>query len=237
MAETTNPITDIVGEAVKMAPLPSQKAFEEVEPRTHPGFDEPDKTGEGKPTGSGNNGTGIGIGGFHRDDKGNLFDPDMHAVDGEGNPVKNKDGSFRKNRGRKKGQSSGSEGSGGVDGNAAGVDKRTALEAGRATAQTIFTLGRALGGDEWAPMIDREKGIDEPAQMTDAWAGYYEAVGIKDMPPWMPVVIAMGTYALPRLQKPQTQSRLQQLKQWVFGKYVEYKYRQAEKKAQKEGEE
>lgn len=68
--------------------------------------------------------------------------------------------------------------------------------------ETIFTLGQAIGGDEWKPS-DNER-----AYMVDAWGSYFRAKGITDLPPGWAVVIATSAYAIPRLRKPKTQTRM-----------------------------
>ena len=68
--------------------------------------------------------------------------------------------------------------------------------------ETIFTLGQAIGGEDWRP------NENERVFMLDAWSSYFRAKGITDMPPGWAVLIATAAYSLPRLRKPKTQARV-----------------------------
>ncbi len=132
------------------------------------------------------------------DADGRTFDPAIHATDEAGNPRLTKAGKLRKRPGR---------GSGG--GKSAGPQQhKVSRELGRTTAETIFYVSQAAFGEEWAPVYKPSQGIDERAQMIEAWAAYYEATGTTEVPPWVSVAIAMGCYALPRLNQPKTKTRI-----------------------------
>lgn len=158
------------------------------------------------------------------DSSGDAFDPAVHATDAEGRPKKTKTGKWAKKRGRK-GNRVATSGTGNVRGTA----EIEAERAGHATAQLIFTMGVVLGGEEWQPRIDTDTGLNEPQQMSEAWAAYYLATGKTDLPPWVTVVIAMCGYSLPRLAMPKTQTRIQRLKAWL-GRYVGGMMKKREKK-------
>lgn len=154
------------------------------------------------------------------DSDGTAFDPSQHATDDAGRPKKTKTGKWAKKRGRKS--------------NSTGYSQKSAAKssadieaenAGLATAQTIFTLGVSIGGDEWRPVIDNATGVNEPQQMAQAWAEYYKAAGVTNVPPWLTVVIACSCYALPRLTMPKTQTRLEKLQSWIGDKIRGYKKR------------
>lgn len=138
---------------------------------------------------------------FVRSDKGDLFDPDIHAVDANGQPVKTKTGKFAKKRGRKTGETTKPN-----TGQIAAV--QTSKQLGRATAFMIFSSGQALFGEEWKPIKDKDRGIDEETTMIDAWSEYYLLTGKKDLPPWAGISVVCCAYALPRLSMPKTQERL-----------------------------
>lgn len=149
---------------------------------------------------------GLGIGAEPTDAHGDLFDSEIHATDDRGNPVINQNGTWRKKRGRKPGQKIYARSEPG------------AKEAGYATAQTIFMLCVSIGGDEWRPIVDAKSGRNEPQQIADAWTAYYEQAGIRNVPPWVGLAIAMTAYAAPRLHGEQTQWRVKKAWEWVQGK-------------------
>lgn len=145
------------------------------------------------------------------DSDGTAFDPAIHATDDSGRPRKTKTGKWAKKRGRKS-----------TTGYSQTATAKTskdieAEQAGLATAQVIFTLGVAIGGEEWQPKIDNETGLNEPHHMSQAWAEYYKATGKTDVPPWLTVVIACSCYSLPRLTMPKTQTRMQRFSKWIGG--------------------
>jgi hypothetical protein len=84
-----------------------------------------------------------------------------------------------------------------------------------AATNATFALGQALGGPDWAPIVDRGRGVDEPGMMYMAWRQYCAAVGLENLPPWLGLGIAMSAYAAPRLSIPTTRSRLARLFSWL----------------------
>ena len=88
-------------------------------------------------------------------------------------------------------------------------------------------LGIVAGGAEWQPRVDNSIGLNEAETMTKAWRDYYAAKGIRDIPPGVALTIALAAYTLPRAMMPQTQSRLQRLKNWFAAKYLGWKSRRA----------
>ena len=165
---------------------------------------------------------------------GESFNPDIHATTSDGLPSVTKTGKFRKKAGRKAATSSSSGSSiGGVDSKPSTMTpeqqaKVVSRANGRATAELIFAACTALGGKEWIPMKDDTIGIDDRAQMTDAWSAYYEATGKQDLPPGLIVGIACISYAAPRFTMPQTQTRAQKVVTW-------FKAKIANRKAKKHG--
>jgi len=142
------------------------------------------------------------------DSAGNYFDPEIHLFDEKtGNPVLTMTGKFRKRPGRKSAGAS-------SDPNAA-AKRMSCREAGRVSAEAVFLTGQTLFGEEWKPVIDNEHGINEPEQMTTAFAAYYEATGFRDPPPWLVLVIGLGAYAGPRLAAPKTKSKLKRFGEWL----------------------
>lgn len=146
------------------------------------------------------------------DRHGNPFSPDIHVTDQEGNPKLTPKG-YAKMRRKQARESS----VGGV-GDKQQVDQQEQEKAayqatGIATAQSIFFIGQAVGGEEWKP--DK----NEADYMSAAWARYFEAKGIRDLPPGVMVTTAVMCYVAPRLGKPNTRTRLQRAGGWLKRKF------------------
>jgi hypothetical protein len=182
------------------------------------------------------------------DRHGNPFDPDIHVTDENGEPQLNAKGQLRMKPGRgsakfkgraEPGSKSSLHTPGASRGRASdGVGVASAQgdprAAGHLIAENIFALGQAIGGAEWAPLetwqpqVAQQYGINERQQMREAWATYCERKGISDVPPGIMVVMVMGSYAAMRLNMPQTKSRFQRAKSWLYQKL-------AARKAKKRG--
>lgn len=147
------------------------------------------------------------------------FDPAIHAVDAEGNPKKKGDGSFAKKRGRKAGQTTttprpsvpvssalppknapapGPAGST-VEGAALPgqePDKISNEAAAKMASNLVFNAGVMVFGRELGAPANK----DEANGMKIAFKDYFDARGTPDIPPEIGLLIAVGGYALPRLQ-------------------------------------
>ena len=153
-----------------------------------------------------------------RDKAGELFNPELHAVKADGSPSYAKSGVFRRKRG------TGSrvtipaanaippdEARRIAEANAQAAEeqkRRRAMIAAQGISEIIFKSGYMLGGDEWLPIKNEEKQIDERRDMHTAWAEYCYARGVEDIPPGMLVAFVVSAYALPRFAAPETQKRL-----------------------------
>jgi len=181
--------------------------------------------GEGKAAGSGKKSKGeIDPDQWsHLKDKfGFKFDPALHEVKKDNTPKLSKNGLLCRKPGRTKTKTrsrvfTGPQPAG--EGAAApeampGTEAHHYAAAGNAMAQTIFAIGVALGGEEWQPAKNEALGLNESDQMAAAWADYFRAKGVVDIPPGMAVGIACASYALPRLAMPKTRGRLGRLVDW-----------------------
>jgi hypothetical protein len=84
------------------------------------------------------------------------------------------------------------------------IAKRRA--AAQVTAGTFIQVGMAVFGDEWKPDVSRE--FNEVEFLTQATDDYYAATGFKELPPWAALAVAYGSYAVKRLNRPVTQSKI-----------------------------
>jgi len=153
------------------------------------------------------------------------FDPEIHAVDKRGQPIKTAAGAFRKKSGRKSGanvaQPKAPSQLGNINAKVADtmqqkVDAST-LIAAKAAANLTFQLGLMLGGEEWQPTIDHTTGHNEPLMLETAYKDYFISEGITDFPPGVALVMALGVYAGPRFLMPTTKTRLQKFTGWCKG--------------------
>lgn len=152
------------------------------------------------------------------DSKGQSFDPSVHAVDAGGNPVMTNSGKLSRKRGRKPatdGRPVSSVKSGKPKLHPA---EAAAVSTGTVAANMVFTLGRFVGGEEWAPVVDDNLGLDEHAQMEAAFIDYCREKGVTDLPPGAILAVALASYIAPRLTMPKTKTRMQRAKEWIAAK-------------------
>ena len=139
------------------------------------------------------------------------FDEELHALGKDGKPRYNKDGSYARKRGRK----AGAQSSGSVETPSASVVSTE--DAAIQSANLLFNLSVFVGGDEWSPTKD------EAVCVKTGFKNYYDARGIVNIPPELGLVIALGMYALPRLNKPSTREKISSLWVWVKDKFAKKK--------------
>lgn len=143
-----------------------------------------------------------------------FFNPDIHATDENGNPVRNKSGSYRKKRGRKKGLDSAD-----LAGQQVGV----------MMAGIFFGVAQQIGGDEWQPTPIERENIGVAAGV------YANSKGVEDLPPGLALAIVVIAYAAPRFTKPQTRQKMSQArKNWRLFKWFNRKKEKPIKEVEKE---
>lgn len=138
----------------------------------------------------------------------NRFDSSIHVANADGSPKLNKDGTFRRRRGKKNAVGTGSISKPVT----AGPTPEQLLEAKTAamvTVQCVLIIATTLGGEEWRA----EKG--EQTSMETAWEQYYIVSGAFQPPPWLLVIVATSMYAGPRIRLPKTQSKLKLVWGWI----------------------
>lgn len=81
--------------------------------------------------------------------------------------------------------------------------------AAHVAAGITFRMGVLIGGEEWEPRVDSQTGLNEADFMRNSYKDYFEARGVTEVPPGWILIIALTTYAVPRLTMPKTQTRLQ----------------------------
>lgn len=147
---------------------------------------------------------------------GRLFDQNLHIVNNDGTPLLTATGLLRVRRG----QGIKKSGVGSPKGQSA-IETVEAQHAacGVTTAELIFVMGVAIGGEDWLPENH------ERLYMQTAWTEYFRKKDIKDLPPGVLICTALVSYAIPRFGKPDTQTRMKRIGAW-FKKRFSRKARQ-----------
>ena len=164
------------------------------------------------------------------DSAGTLFNPELHAVDKEGNPSVTPLGKFRKKRGASKVATQ-------TDAAKQIADEQAARAAGMLCADMIVGSACTLLGPEWQPVGPDMKQapieFDEHANLRKAFGDYFVAKGISDFPPGIALTIAVSSYAGPRLAAgEETKSRLTKAKFWIGEKLENWKRKRKDNAAQ-----
>lgn len=132
----------------------------------------------------------------------NSFDPATHATDQWGQPILNKDGTYRRKRGRKKGSRNSATDSPAQE--TSSIPLISTDEAAKQSANLFINTGVLVFGDEWAPESKEEAGA-----LKNAFKNYYDAKGVPNIPPEYGLAFALGAYSLNRLTKDNTRTKLQ----------------------------
>lgn len=144
-----------------------------------------------------------------KDDAGTPFDPAIHT----GTKLKN--GTWRLRKAAKnpgstvatpRGKKNAAQP---AEDNSAAEKLAAANAAGAMAAASVFMLGRAFGGKEWEPTPQ------EVEMQSAAWGAYFVAKDVTDFPPGMALCIALGAYAGPRFQMPETKKKMGRVKTWI----------------------
>lgn len=150
------------------------------------------------------------------------FDPAKHAVKPDGTPSMTSTGRFRRKRGqgtRSRIAAPNRSASTAAPDNATPQlteeQKQQARNAGIAAAEILFRTAVMFGGDDWHPIKNDEKQIDERRDMQNAFAFYCEQKGVTDFPPGVLLAITISSYALPRFTMPETQKRTGKFVSWI----------------------
>lgn len=81
------------------------------------------------------------------------------------------------------------------------------------TVATYVNVCKVIGGDEWKATAEEIK------MMETAFTKYYVAHGIRELPPSVEVVIALGAYTIPRFRKPKTKKKIDKFVERISNKW------------------
>lgn len=181
------------------------------------------------------------------DRHGKRFDPQVHLVGGDGDPLLTTNGKLRLQTGRPKkarpvdatpsaigvSRTSSAPGMPGVDDE---TKRMQAAVTGQAAASATFTIAMILGGDEWRPKPPDKDGVDEAVLVADAYKDYFIAKNIVDFPPGVALSMALFYYAAPRFTQPTTQARTKRAWTWIKTKFRGMKKSDARTDTRDDGE-
>ena len=165
-------------------------------------------------------------------DKSTDFNPEIHAVDENGQPKLTKTGAYAKKRGRNKGSSSklASE----------DVAKEQALLQAQAIEEQKY---RAVGAMSTMMLTNTLTVIfseefkateNEKIALDSAFSEYYKSKEMQDLSPNAALTIVIMSYVLPRLTMPKTKTKLQILKEKIVLFIYNIKHNKEKKAKQKE---
>lgn len=152
------------------------------------------------------------------DADGNTFDPSFHQVDSDGKPVIRKNGLLAKKRGAgsKKAKSKLHEKKSNVNSPVVENPESFAMM-GRMAAGATVSIAMALGGDDFQPIQDKSKNVDEMEHLSFTWAEWLKANDMKDLPPNWALAIGLSAYVMPRFANPEPRRRIGYVTDKIFG--------------------
>lgn len=163
------------------------------------------------------------------DAQGRAFDPALHETGPDGAPRLNAAGGLRMRRGRKPGASAAPRATASTfaapqgvapQASAAPIPDTAKIDAtATVMAELVFAIGMAAGGSEWKPRDE------ERDSLKDAFRNYCATRGVSELPPELVVAVALGGYAIPRCFMPETKSKIQRAKEWLYAKIAVWKAR------------
>jgi len=160
------------------------------------------------------------------DKRGTQFDATIHAIEEDGSPKFTAAGYFAKKRGRGSATAKSKLGTAQTENvdNSAQLAKAKQKAAGQAAANSLIMLGVVIGGEEWNPIYNEQHGINEKANLENAFGEYFEQKGLDDIPAGVALTIAVMGYMLPRFTMPKTQARTStawsKMKKWYINRKV-----------------
>jgi hypothetical protein len=167
-----------------------------------------------------------------RDSTGKKFDPEKgHHLGEDGKPVMTPSGRFstkKKGRKQKTAQKSTVRTKPEVDPNVAKEGKQRAAGVGAANA--LIGVSMMLGGHEFAPIKNEEAGIDEKENIENAFADYFVAKDMDDIPPGLALSLVLLSYYAPRVAMPKTKEKVKKAGGWFKQKFVAWRTKRELKK-------
>ena len=132
------------------------------------------------------------------------FDPNIHEVNPDGTPRTTKDGKYRRKRGRRGGATGTRSGVSGGNAAVPPVGTVTVDYNNLATITTnlFFTGTTSFLGKAWEPTQAEVVSIHSSTKR------FLEHYQIEDIPPGLALVLAVGIYALPRLNDDETKRNI-----------------------------
>lgn len=154
-----------------------------------------------------------------------VFDPSIHEAGPDGRGILRKDGKgYRRKRGRKTGSVATGVGGGGSPEPVMSDQQRmvAARHAAQVSMACTFIMGQIVLGPEGAPIVDPQRGINEPGEFQQAYEQFYLLSERPiHIPPWMLVALVSTTYISRRMAMEQPRSRVQRAFAWIKNRAVD----------------
>lgn len=174
------------------------------------------------------------------DDFGQCFNPERHETDEAGNPLKTRNGNWRRKPGRKRLEESqiripgspppeNAEGkptrSQIADEKQKAADKAAMRQTCAAvTVECIETVTVGIFGEHFK-LGKMESGIEEKPYLVGCFDGYLATKPDMDIPPGLVLVLGIGMVYAPRFRKKETLTVLQRIQVWGLKKWWQFKNR------------
>ena len=130
------------------------------------------------------------------DSYGRSFDPDLHKTKEGGEPLLTLRGRLRVKKGKK--PKSDDKSTVGTLSSKIEQHEANYKAMGKMATGMMIQGGAAVFGPEYLPRPKSEVGYDERLLLEGAFEEFFRAKEIKDLPPGLALVVAIGAYSLPR---------------------------------------
>jgi hypothetical protein len=136
---------------------------------------------------------------------GEHFDPDIHATDKNGKPVKNKNGTWRKKRGRTAGKS--------TKKSSKEIEEQRKLEESYKASGIMCATVQELGMTAVFGDAGKFESIAQSKHTADVWESYLRSKEVSELPPSVMVVACVVSHGVRAAQKPEAQPRVESMKE------------------------
>ena len=172
-----------------------------------------------------------------RDSKGNEFDPAVHHANDDGTP-KLYNGKLRRKRSKSTESTISTLGvpadpRQSLTGDTSQLSSeqiKRARVAGKMCADVFIDSAQMVGGAEFTPIVMTHETygkIDERANLQEKFGDYFVAKGVQDFPPGVALGLAMFSFVVARFAMPQTKTRVQKVREWIFAKIGSWRGKRA----------
>lgn len=143
------------------------------------------------------------------------FDPSIHAVNEDGTPKRKASGEYALKRGRKAGGKSTLPPKAKDQGPDPEIIRINVDEAARQSANLVINAAVWTMGEEIGKPLDKA----EAEGLKLSFKNYYEARGVPNIPPEIGLILALGSYIVPRIRQSEpAMTKMQKAAFWIKSK-------------------